>query len=55
MIRVCGIQQNPKKQVSMKSGLEGRNNLAADPAILEAGPDAVSMKSGLEGRNNALG
>ena len=50
MIRVCGIQQNPKK-VSMKSGLEGRNNLG-EGRFRPDGPDDVSMKSGLEGRNN---
>ena len=37
--------------VSMKSGLEGRNNMATK--IEETGfADFVSMKSGLEGRNN---
>ena len=35
----------------MKSGLEGRNNLAGD--VLRQLPfPYVSMKSGLEGRNN---
>ena len=38
--------------VSMKSGLEGRNNWAA--SIAEASDSSVSMKSGLEGRNNTL-
>ena len=36
--------------VSMKSGLEGRNNLG-EPLPLPVA-DSVSMKSGLEGRNN---
>ena len=37
--------------VSMKSGLEGRNNAA--PVLSKAlGFVPVSMKSGLEGRNN---
>ena len=43
---------SPQNKVSMKSGLEGRNNQ------LRGGPTpskdrSVSMKSGLEGRNNA--
>ena len=38
--------------VSMKSGLEGRNNTCKD--INPPFPLAVSMKSGLEGRNNLL-
>ena len=37
-------------QVSMKSGLEGRNN-RKHPVMIYT-PTAVSMKSGLEGRNN---
>ena len=38
--------------VSMKSGLEGRNNATVhDSVLLEI--RKVSMKSGLEGRNNA--
>ena len=37
----------------MKSGLEGRNNLAYRDAKRDYGT-AVSMKSGLEGRNNIL-
>ena len=36
--------------VSMKSGLEGRNNADAADQVLDA--VGVSMKSGLEGRNN---
>ena len=36
--------------VSMKSGLEGRNN--GVPHIKPVIPQYVSMKSGLEGRNN---
>ena len=44
---VCG-----REFVSMKSGLEGRNNTMADnDEALEA---LVSMKSGLEGRNNGI-
>ena len=43
-----------KGWVSMKSGLEGRNNWSSGifecPRLLE-----VSMKSGLEGRNNGRG
>ena len=49
----CKRTKMSKKQsyVSMKSGLEGRNNtLVAEGDNL---PDWVSMKSGLEGRNNA--
>ena len=37
--------------VSMKSGLEGRNNAVICHSSLQ-GPGPVSMKSGLEGRNN---
>ena len=37
----------------MKSGLEGRNNPAAD-ADAWAAQGWVSMKSGLEGRNNPV-
>ena len=40
----------PPQLVSMKSGLEGRNNVAEEDPLAEA--YAVSMKSGLEGRNN---
>ena len=36
--------------VSMKSGLEGRNNLG--DYVMEQTDILVSMKSGLEGRNN---
>ena len=39
-----------KAVVSMKSGLEGRNNHHEPPG--EARVSRVSMKSGLEGRNN---
>ena len=47
---VCRHHRANKRAVSMKSGLEGRNNLTGvlDDALT---PD-VSMKSGLEGRNN---
>ena len=39
------------RQVSMKSGLEGRNNgLVSRPSPIRV--LRVSMKSGLEGRNN---
>ena len=38
-------------QVSMKSGLEGRNNRPV--LVKNVAADEVSMKSGLEGRNNA--
>ena len=41
---------NPAKHVSMKSGLEGRNNSGIDLTIHSR--RHVSMKSGLEGRNN---
>ena len=40
-------------QVSMKSGLEGRNNGIHIDGGCGLGSD-VSMKSGLEGRNNAV-
>ena len=40
----------PAGRVSMKSGLEGRNNERLSPGILDL--IDVSMKSGLEGRNN---
>ena len=40
--------------VSMKSGLEGRNNPPGHHGAPEHDVD-VSMKSGLEGRNNAGG
>ena len=43
-----------KESVSMKSGLEGRNNSPpGHPARRSLG--SVSMKSGLEGRNNLAG
>ena len=38
------------EQVSMKSGLEGRNNCR--PGNTSSTASTVSMKSGLEGRNN---
>ena len=38
------------RTVSMKSGLEGRNNQGA--SLYRDHVDRVSMKSGLEGRNN---
>ena len=38
--------------VSMKSGLEGRNN--AENQSRTALTNSVSMKSGLEGRNNSV-
>ena len=41
------------KSVSMKSGLEDRNNDALGVAV-RAGVDPVSMKSGLEDRNNPV-
>ena len=42
----------PGRAVSMKSGLEGRNNsIRRRRLVAETLPD-VSMKSGLEGRNN---
>ena len=44
----------PWTNVSMKSGLEGRNNSGFGVMPLVLG-DLVSMKSGLEGRNNARG
>ena len=46
-----GAGQGTRKQfVSMKSGLEGRNNEIRQQELNI--PNAVSMKSGLEGRNN---
>ena len=39
-----------RKDVSMKSGLEGRNNATINEKLLKE--VIVSMKSGLEGRNN---
>ena len=40
-----------QRKVSMKSGLEGRNN--SPPSVQpRGGRQRVSMKSGLEGRNN---
>ena len=41
-----------REGVSMKSGLEGRNNHSLT-AHSQAGVETVSMKSGLEGRNNS--
>ena len=41
------------KMVSMKSGLEGRNNLGDLWILVDFA--IVSMKSGLEGRNNNAG
>ena len=47
-----GIGYVVKLYVSMKSGLEGRNNFVH---LRDHGAsDGVSMKSGLEGRNNCL-
>ena len=40
----------PPELVSMKSGLEGRNN--GNVALTAEAQEGVSMKSGLEGRNN---
>ena len=40
-----------RRDVSMKSGLEGRNNVCRNPGVV-FGVLFVSMKSGLEGRNN---
>ena len=40
-------------KVSMKSGLEGRNNLPWKHFVACRSP-VVSMKSGLEGRNNPV-
>ena len=45
-------QGNSAYMVSMKSGLEGRNNRACSPDV-RWGLQGVSMKSGLEGRNNS--
>ena len=42
----------PAPDVSMKSGLEGRNNLLF--LFWGESRSRVSMKSGLEGRNNAM-
>ena len=44
------VMSTNEMRVSMKSGLEGRNN----GPFVNFGPDVklVSMKSGLEGRNN---
>ena len=39
------------REVSMKSGLEGRNNMIGSDKGISAS-HGVSMKSGLEGRNN---
>ena len=38
------------RSVSMKSGLDGRNNV--DHGVFHRAPAAVSMKFGLDGRNN---
>ena len=46
-LRLC----RNKNRVSMKSGLEGRNNPTRNTAR-GVGCTVVSMKSGLEGRNN---
>ena len=54
MLRHQRVHHVPARPVSMKSGLEGRNNLAGD--VLRQLPfPHVSMKSGLEGRNNVGG
>ena len=46
------LPQSPQRSpVSMKSGLEGRNN--AELVGEDVADKIVSMKSGLEGRNNA--
>ena len=44
------LRENLRLVVSMKSGLEGRNN--GGPGRMVGGFRGVSMKSGLEGRNN---
>ena len=46
----CRWPAETPRVVSMKSGLEGRNNRARGGE--QAGHQRVSMKSGLEGRNN---
>ena len=50
MVRAGRLISRIRKYVSMKSGLEGRNNAPAKD-YLQLGKQ-VSMKSGLEGRNN---
>ena len=47
---MAAFKRLTKGWVSMKSGLEGRNN--ENPENPEKKEDYVSMKSGLEGRNN---
>ncbi len=44
--------RDPGRVVSMKSGLEGRNNQTGPVATEQI--RVVSMKSGLEGRNNQV-
>ena len=41
---------NPQINVSMESGLDGRNN--KQPRTAKDVPTCVSMESGLDGRNN---
>ena len=49
---VCAVGGGGRRgRVSMKSGLEGRNNAANGHAAIDT-LRRVSMKSGLEGRNN---
>ena len=43
--------QHMENMVSMKSGLDGRNN-ALNERLGKVYKDIVSMKSGLDGRNN---
>ena len=52
---VCAVGGGGRRgRVSMKSGLEGRNNAANGHAAIDT-LRRVSMKSGLEGRNNRVG
>ena len=48
---LVGSADPADRDVSMKSGLEDRNNVTAIYFSIHNGK--VSMKSGLEGRNNA--
>ena len=53
-IRECGHKHGCEIEVSMESGLDGRNNQPALLLGIGARKD-VSMESGLDGRNNRTG
>ena len=51
-IEFCPVRLPRAVQVSMESGLDGRNNLGMPDAVAQVSGFDVSMESGLDGRNN---